>query len=189
MGKYRLQENGGVYDTELDISIPPNISNTYWNNYVTWLSEGNIPDPIMHTVEENPSVYAIIYFTDGDGKVPPGINLDGSAIEQHLTINGDIRMYEDISQSVITQFTNDYRVTVRKVVSEQEDNPVDSYSIVIGFESGVITKVNDDISRYYSNNYPGVYCISEDDFIPVDFYGITYTVKLINNPVYFKVYP
>lgn len=194
MAKYSITTNGGVFDTELEIFIPPDTNNSDWNKYITWLGLGNVPDPLITETTQYPEVYANLYFTDGDSRIPPGINLDGPLVERHLVINGDLRMYKDIPQSVITVFGSSevpekYRVTVRKVVSEQEDSPVDSYSIVIGFEYGIITHVNEDTSREYYNYNPGVYCISEDDFIILPFYGTDYKIRLVNNPVYFKVYP
>lgn len=189
MAQYRSLENGGVYDTINDITIPPDTANQDWQDYLTWLGEGNTPDPVLTETAEYPEIWATLTFSDGDGKAPPGINLDGPIVERHLVIDGDIRLYKDVPESVITQFTNSFRITIRKIVSEFEDTAVDSYSIVIGFTNGVVSSINNDPTKEYYNSAPGVYEINEDDFAIVDFYGTLYKVRLADNPAYFKVYP
>lgn len=45
MAKYKLTENG-VLDTETGASIPNDPGNRHWNEYLTWVSEGNTADPM-----------------------------------------------------------------------------------------------------------------------------------------------
>lgn len=69
MSKYKLLENGGVFDSELQISIPPIVGNRYWDIYQQWLLDDpivNIPDPYIEHIDEIGQVNAEIYTESGE---------------------------------------------------------------------------------------------------------------------------
>jgi hypothetical protein len=45
MAKYKLQL-AGVKDTEKNLFIPNAQGNLHWQEYQTWLAQGNTPDPV-----------------------------------------------------------------------------------------------------------------------------------------------
>ncbi len=51
MKKYQLQQLGGVFETERHRSIPADPGNKDWQEYLTWIADGNTPDPapILYT--------------------------------------------------------------------------------------------------------------------------------------------
>ncbi len=46
MAKYRINEGGGVVDTEINATIPEDEKNIDWQDYKQWLRDGNVVDPL-----------------------------------------------------------------------------------------------------------------------------------------------
>jgi hypothetical protein len=44
--KYQLHETGAILDTEHNLLIPLDSANQDYVEYLTWLEEGNEPDPV-----------------------------------------------------------------------------------------------------------------------------------------------
>lgn len=46
MARYQLLEDGGVVDTERGYFIPDTVENRHWREYLDWVQDGNVADPI-----------------------------------------------------------------------------------------------------------------------------------------------
>lgn len=110
---------------------------------------------------ELPSIYATLTFSGGDGKLPMiGVKL-GHISKGILMINGDLRATPAVA-GLPKSITFEWRITLRKIVSEFTTTPIDSFPV------DGCTVMNNIISMAFG--------LSSD-----------YTVKLVGGPKCFKV--
>lgn len=135
-----------------------------------------------------PAIYATLAFSGGDGKAPVIGVKPGHPQRGVLQIAGDLRATPD-APGLPVSITFEWRITLRKVISEFALTPIDSFSV------DGCTVVNNVISMAFDpaglGVSPGIYVISDEDFatVPGAAFGLPsdYQVKLVGGNKLFKV--
>jgi hypothetical protein len=126
-------------------------------------------------------IYPICWFhmdlSDPYGDDPPGIKADGS---DQLAVSIALRSGPEETAPMLTQITDSWRITVRKIISENDLTVLEADVRRLPITEG-------EISFNYTSTKVGTYTIVAEDFPLIEAVGMTYQVKL-SKPVMFKVW-
>lgn len=168
----------------------------YDNDACRYIFCGSGDDPIMSLISgyyfrlrtdaelaEDPEhpIYQICWFhmdiTDPYSEDPPGIQGNGT---DQLSVAIALRSGPEATDPIMTQIDDTWRITIRKVVSENDLTVIDT-------DVRRLTFVDGERSFNYTSTQIGTYIIVADDFPLIEAVGITYQVKMAQ-PVIFKVW-
>ena len=149
----------------------------------TYNAEHHITPETNPVPATQPTLYATLTISGGDGKIPPGLRL-GKANQNTIQIVGDVRTAAD-DPSTIVPISMPWRIAVCKVRSEKQPEIVDSFPVDVALVNGAVAIVDFTVST------AGVYMISDADFDEVDGAlvgqsGVTYHVELVGGAKFFK---
>ena len=149
----------------------------------TYNAEHHITPETNPVPATQPTLYATLTISGGDGKIPPGLRL-GKANQNTIQIVGDVRTAAD-DTSTIVPISMSWRITVCKVRSEKQPEIVDSFPVDVALVNGAVAIVDFTVST------AGVYMISDADFDEVDGAlvgqsGVMFHVELVGGTKFFK---
>lgn len=118
------------------------------------------------------SLYLHSEMAGGDGKDPIGILNDDSST---LSISAAMRFSSDPNSDIVTAFNGEWRIKIR----DESDMIYDI--ITVEFING------ESVINYTTKNKAAECYISEDDFDPVEYNGVIYSVRMVDD-ISFIVY-